>query len=79
MNESINVRIASRVSEREARDHFESGASVLVSEQGHLEELLVGPSTVTHDKSRTTWQALKAQVDMWRNRYPGQRYYIIPA
>lgn len=62
---------------REARQHFEAGGAVLVSEYGHETERAVGPMTVVHTRASITWSALVASVRMWRNRYPNQRFYIV--
>jgi hypothetical protein len=70
--------IARRVKMNEARRHFEAGGSVLVSEYGHELTRWVYPSSVTHDLTTTTWDDLAETVREWRNRYPNQRYYVIP-
>lgn len=70
------IGTAHRVKIGEARRHFEAGGAIAVSDQGHEESFGVYPITVTHDKSRTEWQALRAEVAMWRNRYPNQRFYV---
>ena len=61
----------------EAKRHFEAGGAVLVSEYGHEPTQTVHPNS-THDRTRTTWDALAADVKEWRNRYPNQRFYIVP-
>ena len=70
--------IATRVTMHEAKRHFEAGGAVLVSEYGHESTQTVHPDTTTHDRTRTTWDALAAMVKEWRNRYPNQRFYIVP-
>lgn len=70
--------IATRVTMHEAKRHFEAGGAVLVSEYGHEPTQTVHPDTTTHDRTRTTWDALAAMVKEWRNRYPNQRFYIVP-
>ena len=52
--------------------------SMLVSEYGHEPTQTVTAITTTHDRTRTTWDALAADVKEWRNRYPNQRFYIVP-
>lgn len=68
---------ADRVTYWEAKKHFEAGGKVVVSEYGALSRLPVGKLTVYHTKETIAWEELHAQVRMWRNRYPNQRYYII--
>ena len=70
--------IATRVTMHEAKRHFEAGGAVLVSEYGHEPTQTVTAITTTHDRTRTTWDALAADVKEWRNRYPNQRFYIVP-
>ncbi len=70
--------IATRATMHEAKRHFEAGGAVLVSEYGHEPTQTVTASTTTHDRTRTTWDDLAETVNMWRNRYPNQRFYIIP-
>lgn len=70
--------IAKRVTMHEAKRHFEAGGAVLVSEYGHEPTQTVRPDSTTHDRTRTTWDALAADVKEWRNRYPNQRFYIVP-
>lgn len=72
------ITTATRVTQHEARQHFDAGGAVLVSEHGHESTRPVGPSTTTHTRTTTTWDELVAQVRMWRNRYPNQRFYIVP-
>lgn len=70
--------IATRCTMHEAKRHFEAGGAVLVSEYGHEPTQTVRPDSTTHDRTRTTWDALAAMVKEWRNRYPNQRFYIVP-
>jgi hypothetical protein len=70
---------AHRVSVDEARQHFEQGGTVLVSERGDKETRVVSSSSVTHSAQTTTWTALLEQVSEWRSRYPNQRFYAVPA
>ena len=70
--------IATRCTMHEAKRHFEAGGAVLVSEYGHEPTQTVTAITTTHDRTRTTWDALAADVKEWRNRYPNQRFYIVP-
>lgn len=70
--------VAVRVTMHEAKRHFEAGGAVLVSEYGHEPTQTVTAITTTHDRTRTTWDALAADVKEWRNRYPNQRFYIVP-
>lgn len=72
-------RVAYRVTIHEARRHFEQGGAVLVSERGHEPSTVVGPSTVTHTRETTTWDALVEQVREWRGRNPNQRFYTLRA
>lgn len=72
-----NLPVAKRVTSSEARRAFDRGARILVSEHGHKAEHVVYPSTVTHTRETTTWDELREQVNMWRNRYPNQRYYVV--
>jgi hypothetical protein len=69
---------AKRVTKHEARRHFESGGRVLVSEYGHEPEIAVHKLTVTHSRETAEWDDLVEMVEMWRARYPNQRYYIVP-
>lgn len=79
LNEAAaDVAVATRVTMHEAKRHFEAGGAVLVSEYGHEPTQTVTAITTTHDRTRTTWDALAADVKEWRNRYPNQRFYIVP-
>lgn len=69
---------AHRVSPDTARRHYAAGATVIVASDNRGATLAVGPSTVTHDNTRGTWETLAADVDTWRNRYPDQTYYVMP-
>lgn len=69
--------IAHRVHIREARAAFANGAEILVSERGHETTRNVYPTTTTHTRDTVAWSELVDMVDMWRNRYPDQRYYIV--
>lgn len=68
--------IAQRVTIHEARRHFESGGSVLVSEHGNELTRTVSRDTTTHNRDTTTWAALVETVREWRSRYPNQRFYV---
>jgi hypothetical protein len=72
-----NTRMARRVKFHDARRHFESGGTVLVSEYGGEPFRVVTSQTTTHSRDTTTWQSLAETVSMWRNRYPNQRFYIV--
>lgn len=69
---------AQRVTRPEAKRHFDDGGSVLVSEYGDERTCRVHVGTTVHSNQTTTWADLVEQVDMWRNRYPNQRFYVIP-
>lgn len=71
------MTFAQRTTMTAARDHFNSGGTVMVSERGHNETLPIGANTVVHNKKNTTWEKLREQVEMWRGRHPNQRYYIV--
>lgn len=68
---------ARRVTINEARRAFEAGREILVSEYGHKRTVPVTRLTMTHTKDRTTFDALRAEVNSWRGRYPNQRYYVV--
>ncbi|AAN12858.1 hypothetical protein SEA_YEET_208 [Mycobacterium phage Yeet] len=68
---------AVRVTYYEAKRAFENGATIVVSERGHEETLRTSESTTTHTRETTTWEELREQVNMWRGRYPNQRYYVV--
>ncbi len=70
--------VANRTTAAAARAHFEAGGKVIVGERGHELVYVVGPTTTTHDKTTCTWEWLEQTVAEWRNRYPNQRYYIVP-
>lgn len=72
------LRIARRATVPEAKAHFDRGGDVLVHERGHEQTVPVSPDTTVHNSKSISWQALRDQVAMWRNRYPRQRYYIVP-
>lgn len=74
---SNKLGIARRVKFHDARRTFSNGGEVLVSEHGHEAERGVYRDTTTHTRETTTWQELVDGVNMWRNRYPNQRYYIV--
>lgn len=74
----IVTAIATRATALEAKRHFEAGGAVLVSEYGNEPTQAVTAISTTHDRTRTTWDALAADVKEWRNRYPNQRFYIVP-
>jgi hypothetical protein len=69
--------MARRVKFHEARRHFAAGGRVLVSEYGHEPFVVVTELTTTHSARTTTWEALAAEVRMWRSRYPYQRFYVV--
>jgi len=71
------ARIARRVSVGQAREHFDAGGDVLVSEHGHRPTWPVNPDTTLHNRERITWRELRAMVAMWRRRYPNQRFYVV--
>lgn len=68
---------AYRVTQHEAKRRFAEGFEVAVSERGHELSFPVSTMTGTHHRSSTTWAELVAQVRMWRNRYPNQRFYVV--
>ncbi|MEQ7008375.1 hypothetical protein ABN028_19560 [Actinopolymorpha sp. B17G11] len=68
---------ARRATFHDAGRAFAEGATVLVSETGTRETIPVTRLTTTHTRDTTTWDALVEQVRMWRNRYPGQAFYIV--
>lgn len=69
--------VARRVKFQEARRHFLDGGRVLVSEHGDRLSIPVTNLTTTHAGDAAAWDELVANVRMWRNRYPNQRYYVI--
>jgi hypothetical protein len=69
---------ARRAKQNEAKRHFLAGGSVLVSEYGHELTRPVTSGTTTHSGGIAEWEALVAGVRTWRNRYPNQRFYIVP-
>lgn len=69
--------IATRATYGDAKRAFQSGSAVLVSEYGHELTRPVSRDTTVHTRDSITWDKLRAQVNMWRGRYPGQRYYIV--
>lgn len=69
--------IAFKATRNEARNHFEAGGVVLVSERAYSDTVEVTKFTTTHSRENTTWEQLDGLVEMWRNRYPGQRYFIV--
>jgi hypothetical protein len=71
------IGTATRVTIWQAKREFNRGGIVLVSEHGHEATRLVYPHTVTHSRDTSDWNALAADVSMWRNRYPNQRYYTV--
>jgi hypothetical protein len=68
---------AIRVTMHEARRAFDAGRPVLVSEFGREPTTRVTRLSMFHTKETTTFEALREQVNMWRNRYPNQRYYVV--
>jgi hypothetical protein len=68
-----------RVTQHEARRHFDAGGTVLVSEYGHETEVAVTPSTTVHTRDSIAWDELVGLVRMWRGRYPNQRFYVCEA
>lgn len=70
-------RIAVRVKFNEAKRAFENGADILISERGDHTHIAVTPSTAIHNRDTISWEDLVAQVRMWQNRLPNQRYYIV--
>jgi hypothetical protein len=68
---------ARRVTMHEARRAFDAGREILVSEYGDEPKHAVTRENMTHSKTSTTFEALRAQVNDWRGRYPNQRYYIV--
>lgn len=68
---------AVRVTMHEARRAFDAGREILVSEFGNERMTRVTRLTMTHTRESTTFEALRAQVNLFRNRYPNQRYYVV--
>lgn len=67
-----------RASVTEARRAFQSGNAVMVHETGEAETLPVTRITTTHHaRDGITWPVLLEMVNMWRNRYPGQTFYVV--
>lgn len=60
-----------------AERHFAIGGQVVVSECG-APELPIYGSTVVHDATTTTWDELVLATNVWSNRYPNQRWFLIP-
>jgi hypothetical protein len=69
-------RIAERTTCHQAERHFLDGGTVLVSEHGY-ETIPVSARSVTHHRNTIDWADLVAQVEMWRNRYPNQQFYVV--
>lgn len=69
-------RTAYRVTRSTAREHFEGGGAVAVSDRGD-DAFPIGPTTTLHTRDTTSWGELVELVTMWRNRYPGQRFYVV--
>lgn len=61
----------------DARRAFADGATVLISERNDSPTRPVTRLTTTHNRDSTSWDALTEQVNMWRNGYPNQRFYIV--
>lgn len=74
MTDSIGT--AFRIHKRDAAKFFRNGATLAVSDRG-LEQFDVYPHTTVHTNRTITWEALTEQVNMWRTRYPNQRFYFI--
>lgn len=62
-----------------ARIMFDAGYRIIVATCDHGETMPVHASTVTHSSESTDWDDLVRDVDTWRNRYPGQTFYAVPA
>jgi hypothetical protein len=77
MSTSQVLGVATRVTTAEARRHFRDGGTILVSAYGHETEHPVTSNTTTHTRETTTWEELTGLVEMWRGRYPNQRYYVV--
>lgn len=75
MSEVIGT--ADRAKFHDARRAFADGATVLVSERDDGPTKTVTSLTTTHNRETTTWDTLAENVKVWRNRYPGQRFYIV--
>lgn len=75
---AVAVRTARRVTMYEAKDHFDAGGDVVVHDRGHELTYPVTATTPVHNARSTTWKELREQVTQWKNRYPNQRYYIVP-
>jgi hypothetical protein len=69
----VEARMASK---RDAHAHFLAGGTVLISEHGQ-ETVTVYSTTTVHTKESISWDELVSLVDMWMNRHPNQRYYVI--
>jgi hypothetical protein len=78
MGEEDMTIIAKRAKQNEAKRHFLAGGSVLVSEHGHELTSAVTSTTTTHSGGIAEWETLVSDVRTWRNRYPNQRFYIVP-
>jgi len=73
------IGTAERVTWHQARRAFNDGRTVLVSEHGERPTCQVWSTSTTHTRDSTTWTTLAEQVRMWSNRYPRQRFYVLPA
>jgi hypothetical protein len=71
------METARKATFQEAKRAFANGERILVLETPRGSTYPVGPTTTTHDKTRTTFAELHAEVKMWRNRYPYQTFYIV--
>jgi hypothetical protein len=68
---------ADRVTQHEAKRHFEAGGTVLVSERGHELTYPIYFDTTFHTRETTSWDRLLELVQEFRGRYPNQRFYVV--
>lgn len=68
--------VARRISAREAKAIFDDGGTILVSERPE-KDFVVDHMTNVINNTNYKWDELVTQMEVWRNRYPNQRFYFV--
>jgi hypothetical protein len=71
------IGYAERVSVEDAKEVFELGGEIAISEHGWRRQILITDQTPVHTHQTTTWSDLTEQVREGRKVYSSQRLYIV--
>jgi hypothetical protein len=68
--------VARRISAHEAETIFNDGGTILVSERPETAFVVDHMTNVVTNK-HYKWDELVQAIEVWRNRYPNQRFYFV--